>query len=247
MTESDSGEREAARERQSHVRHELRAPLAVMYPALSLLLGGGAGELTPKQREYLEILERNAERLERRLAGATESGWLDCAGAAVEPGAAPLGEVLEEILAVRRLGGQQEPPIEVERSPGPRAVARADREQLRMIVANLLGNAAQYSGGGGAIRVMVGASADQHTVSLAVVDEGRGIPADELAHVFDFGFRGAAARETALPGLGIGLWVCRELVGRSAGSIAIRSEVGAGTTVTVTLPAVGVDGAGGGR
>src|SRR5450756_2014084 len=70
MTESDLGNREAARERQSYVRHELRGSLAVMYPALSMLLDGSAVELTPKQREYLEILERSAERLERLIAGA---------------------------------------------------------------------------------------------------------------------------------------------------------------------------------
>ena len=63
MTNPDPGEREAARERQSYVRHELRAPLAVMYPALSMLVNGGAGELTPRQREYLGILERSTERL----------------------------------------------------------------------------------------------------------------------------------------------------------------------------------------
>ena len=214
MTESDLGEREAARERQSYVRHELRAPLSVMYPALSLLLDGSAGELTPKQRGYLELLERNAERLERLLAGAAESGWLDCAGAAVEPAAVPLGEVLEEVLAVRRLCGQRGPLIQIERPPGPRAVAWADREQVRQIVVDLLVNSEQYSGGGGAIRVRVSAAADQHTVSLAVQDEGRGIPAEELPHVFDFGFRGAAAREAGLPGLGIGRWVCRELARR---------------------------------
>ena len=242
MTESDLGEREAARERQSYVRHELRAPLSVMYPALSMLLDGSAGELTPKQREYVELIERNAERLERLIAGATESGWLDCAGAAVEPAAVPLGEVLDEVLAVRRLCGQQGPPIQVERPPGPRAVAWADREQVRQIVANLLGNAAQYSGSGSAIRVRVGAAADQHTVSLAVQDEGRGIATEELPLVFDFGFRGAAAREAAPPGLGIGLWVCRELLDRGGGSIAIRSEVGVGTTVTVSLPAAGAGG-----
>jgi len=239
MTESDPGEREAARERQSFVRHELRAPLAVMYPALSMLLDGSAGELTPKQREYLVILERTAERLERLIAGATESGWLDCAGTATEPAAVPLGEVLEEILAVRRPGGRHGPRIEVERAPGPRAVAWADREQVRQIVTNLLGNAAQYAAAGSSVQVTLGASADQPTVSLSVEDEGCGIPAAELAHAFDFGFRGAAAREAALPGLGIGLWVCRELAGRCGGSIAMRSDVGAGTTVTVTLPAAG--------
>jgi signal transduction histidine kinase len=243
MTESDLGEREAARERQSYVRHELRAPLSVMYPALSMLLDGSAGELTPKQREYLELIERNAERLERLIAGATERGWLDCAGAAVEPAAVPLGEVLEEVLAVRRLSGQRGPLIQVERPPGPLAVAWADREQVRQIVANLLGNVAQYADGGGAIRVGVGVTADQHAASLTVQDEGPGIPDEELPRVFDFGFRGAAAREAALPGLGIGLWVCRELLDRNGGSIAIRSEVGVGTTVTVSLPAAGPGGA----
>jgi two-component system phosphate regulon sensor histidine kinase PhoR len=241
MTESAPGEREAACERQSHVRHELRAPLAVMYPALSMLLDGSAGELTAKQREYLQILERNAERLERLVAGATESGWLDCAGAAGEPAAVPLGEALEEVLAVRRFGGQQGPRILVEYAPGPPAVAWADREQVHQITENLLVNATQYAGGSGVIRIGVSASAA--AAAFTVRDEGRGIPADELARVFEFGFRGVAAREAAQPGLGIGLWVCRELVGRTGGSIVIRSEAGAGTAVTVTLPAAGAGGA----
>jgi signal transduction histidine kinase len=237
MTDPDSGEREAARERQSHVRHELRSPLAVMYPALSLLLDGSAGELTPKQRDYLQILERNAERLERLIAGATESGWLGCAGAAAEHTAVPLGEALEEVLAVRRLSGQQGPRIELELAAGPRAIAWADREQVQQIAANLLVNATQYTGQAGVIRLIARAPEDASTVSFAVQDQGCGIPADELARVFDFGSRGAAAREAGLPGLGIGLWVCRELVDSGGGSIVIHSEVGAGTTVTVTLPA----------
>ncbi len=146
---------------------------------------------------------------------------------------------------MRRLGGQQGPLIRVEQAPGPRAVAWADREQVRQIAANLLGNAAHYSGGLDAIRIVVSTSEDSATVSFAVQDEGPGIPADEFPHVFDFGSRGAAAREAAPPGLGIGLWVCRELVVRNGGGIAIRSEAGAGTTVTVTLPAAGAAGAGG--
>ena len=79
------GASDAARERQSHVRHDLRSPLAVMYPLLSLLLGESAGELTPKQREYLETMERNVERLERLLESAMESGWMDCCAAPAEP------------------------------------------------------------------------------------------------------------------------------------------------------------------
>src|SRR5664280_866471 len=97
---ASSAVRSAARERQSHVRHDLRSPLAVMYPLLSLLLGESAGELTPKQREYLETMERNVERLERLLVSATESGWMDCSAAPAEPSAVPLHQVAEEAIAL---------------------------------------------------------------------------------------------------------------------------------------------------
>ena len=237
MTKPDPSECEAARERQSHVRHELRSPLAAIYPALSMLLDGSAGELTTRQRDYLEIIERSAVRLERYLSGATESGWLDCVSAPTAPAAVSLAEAVEDTLAVRRIGGLEGAGIEVARTPGAQAVAWADREDVHRIVADLLDNAVLYSGDRGPVGAVVAASATEPVVTLTVKDQGDGIPSDELARVFDFGFRGRAAREAAVPGLGIGLWVCRELAGRNGGRIDVRSEVGAGTTVTLTLPA----------
>ena len=74
-----SAARSAARERQSHVRHDLRSPLAVMYPLLSLLLDDSA--LTPEQRGHLEVLDRNVTRLEALITSAAESGWADCSAA----------------------------------------------------------------------------------------------------------------------------------------------------------------------
>ena len=97
---------EAARERQSHVRHELRAPLAVMYPLLSLLLDGGAGELTAEQRGHLEVLDRNVTRLEALIAGVAESGWADCSAAPALPAEVVLGDVVEEVITLRRVEGQ---------------------------------------------------------------------------------------------------------------------------------------------
>src|SRR5665647_138839 len=101
MTESDLGNREAALERQSYVRHELRGSLAVMYPALSMLLDGSAGELTPKQREYLEILERSAERLERLIAGAVQPPALGSAG---DQSLQTLRAALEDLEVLALLG-----------------------------------------------------------------------------------------------------------------------------------------------
>ncbi len=136
---------EAARERQSHVRHELRAPLAVMYPLLSLLLGGGAGELTPQQREYLEVLDRNVVRLEALITGVAASGWADCSAAPWTPAAVVLGEVADELVGLRAVEGAQGPPIRVEAATPPGLRAWADREDVRQILAGLVRNAVAYA------------------------------------------------------------------------------------------------------
>ena len=73
-------------------------------------------------------------------------------------------------------------------------------------------------------------------VALSVVDDGPGLPPDELARAGEFGFRGAAAREASLPGLGIGLWVCRRLAERNGGGLSLHCPPGGGLRATVVLP-----------
>jgi signal transduction histidine kinase len=231
----DAG-REAARERQSYVRHELRAPLSVMYPALSLLLGGGAGEISAKQREYLEIMERNVVRLEGMIASVADSGWPDCAAARAEPAEVPLGDVAESILAVRRFGRLPGPHIDVNIGTRPLPLAIADRDQIHQVLSNLIDNATHFTPESGSIQVRLAAGESPGTVTLAVSDTGCGVPDDEIEQVFEFGFRGVAATRGAVPGMGLGLWICRRLVESNGGSISLAGASGAGTTVTVVLP-----------
>jgi two-component system sensor kinase FixL len=227
--------REASLERQSFVRHELRGPLAVMYPLLSLLLDEGAGPLTPAQRGYLEMLERNVKRLHALVGSATESGWLDRAGAAPEPAAVPLAGVAEGVIGRLQGADRSAVPIKVVSERGP-AVAWADPEHVRCLVRNLVDNALRY--GGTDVEVHVGRSDDGRAV-LRVEDHGRGMGEAEAAAAFDFGVRGSAAAESGEPGMGIGLWVCRQLAEANGGSVDLETAEGAGTAVTVTLPAAG--------
>ena len=227
----------ASRERQSHVRHELRAPLAVIYPLLSLLLDGGAGELSPQQREYLEVLERNVVRMEALIAGVADSGWADCSPAPAVPGEVVLGEVAEEAIAFRTADDQDGPQIVVDAGPLPTPRAWADRDDVRQIVTDLVRNAAAFTPGDGCVTVRVTAGGDADTVTLEVADTGPGIPPEELDRAFDFGFRGELPRSLRAPGLGAGLWVCRELAARNGGSLSLWSEPGAGVRATLTLPA----------
>ncbi len=225
--------RAACLERQSFVRHELRSPLAVMYPLLSLLLDEGAGPLTDAQRDYLVMLERNVKRLNALVGSAAESGWLECAGYEPEPSAVRVADSAEDVVA-RLCGADREPrAVRVVRDGEP-AVAWADPEHVRCIVRNLVDNALRYGGGGVQLSVARG---DDGRVVLTVQDHGRGMNEADAAAAFDFGVRGAAAEETGEPGMGIGLWVCRRLAGVNGAGVELVSAPGAGTTVTVSLPA----------
>ena len=232
----------AARERQSHVRHELRGPLAVMYPLLSLLLDGGAGALTPEQRSHLEVLDRNVTRLETLISSAAESGWADCSAAPPAPAEVALGDVAEQVVAMRGLTGAAGSRIDVVAGPVPGPRAWADRDDVCQIVSDLVANAVAYTPEEGVVTVRTAQGGAPGTVELTVTDAGPGVPPEELPRVFDFGFRGAFARRLGVPGLGAGLWVCRALARRNGGSIVLESPPGSGVTVTVVLPATGGDG-----
>jgi two-component system sensor histidine kinase BaeS len=226
---------EAARERQSHVRHELRSPLAVIYPLLSLLLDGGAGELSLQQREYLEVLDRNVGRLEALITGVATSGWADCSAAPCTPAEVILGDCAEDLIALRAAEGARGAVVMVE-AGAPSRRAFADREDVRQIVAGLVRNAVAFTPESGSVTIRTRSGDDGSMVVLEVTDTGPGVPPEELGRVFEFGFRGELARTLKVPGLGAGLWVGRELARRNGGDLRLASETGAGVTATLTLP-----------
>jgi signal transduction histidine kinase len=227
--------REAARERQSHMRHELRAPLAVIYPLVSLLRDGADG-LRPEHREFLEVLERNIVRLEALVTGVADSGWADCSAAEASPGLVALGDVAEEGVALRALDDRGGPQVVVEAGPPPSPRAWADRDDVRQIIVDLVRNAVAYASSGGRVDIRVATGADPGTVTLEVVDMGPGMPPEELTRAFEFGFRGESARSQRVPGLGAGLWVGRELATRNGGTLSLAGEPGGGLRATLTLP-----------
>jgi signal transduction histidine kinase len=234
--------REAARERQSHMRHDLRAPLAVIYPLLSLLLDEGTGELTAQQREYLQVLERNVVRLEALVTGVADSGWADCSAAPALAAEIAPADVVEEVITVRRIDDRGGPSIDLEVGPLPSPRIWADRDDVRQIIASLVRNAEAYTPAAGRIAVRIRSGEDADTIAVEVVDTGPGMPPEELARAFEFGFRGALATQLRAPGLGAGLWICRELAARNGGSLTLTSEPGAGLRAILVLPAATMSG-----
>ncbi|MCA9261797.1 MAG: hypothetical protein KDA61_21415, partial [Planctomycetales bacterium] len=112
--------------------------------------------------------------------------------------------------------------------------AQIDKDKMAAVLVNLLGNAAKYTPENG--RVELHASCEDNVLRIAVKDSGPGIAPEELPLVFDKFFRSADPRVQAEVGTGLGLSLAREVVRMHNGDIFAESEVGVGSTFTVTLP-----------
>jgi signal transduction histidine kinase len=107
------------------------------------------------------------------------------------------------------------------------------------VVVNLVQNALKYSPDGGEVAVTVGCDGEQ--VAVRVRDQGMGIPANALPHLFERFYRVAHRTTAALPGTGLGLAIVHEIVTLHGGTIGVESTEGVGSTFTVILPLVESD------
>lgn len=226
-------ESERARERlAATVSHELRNPLTAIIGHADLALD--ASDLTPKAREQLEVIAAAGERMQKLISEilATSRGvFRESATPAVADAGHIIASALESFrptATARRVRLHEELP--------ETAQVAGDGFRLRQAVDNILSNAIKYTPSGGTIRVSGEVSPDD--VILRFADTGIGIHPDDLDRVFDPYFRARTARESEIPGTGLGMGIIRSIVEEQGGSLFLESELGVGTTVTVILPAV---------
>jgi signal transduction histidine kinase len=111
-------------------------------------------------------------------------------------------------------------------------------DDCTLLISNLLLNALQHSPPERSVQLRLTVESDAHfaAVELTVEDHGEGIDHDVLPHVFDRFYRGDPSRARSTGGAGLGLAIAKAIVERAGGSIRLASELGKGTTVTVSLP-----------
>lgn len=139
---------------------------------------------------------------------------------------------LRERLAGTRAGPVER--IQIDAAEGLPSVL-ADRDYLERILTNLLSNALKYSAPESVVKVAIARRDGELVTSIA--DQGRGIPAEELPHLFERYFRAREARERR-EGLGLGLYITKGLVEAQGGHIWVETEVGKGSKFSFTLPVV---------
>ena len=221
------------------VSHELRTPLTVILGEADVTLRA-AQNPEPVYRAALTTIRQRGRRLRRRVedllrVARSESGQIELADADFDV-ARMVAEAVEDVSALARAAG-----VRLETTlPPSGCTAHGDADWLRQVVSGVLENAVRHSPPGGTVGVLARAGGD--TIAVTVTDEGPGIAAEVLPHVFERFYRGGESAERGL-GYGIGLSLAKWIVDQHHGGVEIESparpdgpQAGTGTDGAQSAP-----------
>ena len=218
------------------VSHELRTPLTILRGELEhvIQLPDLPPEVSDPVGSALEEIERLAKIVESLLAISR----LDSGGAGIEYNPFDLNVLARTTTEQMQLLASEKRISLTCASTGP-VQAIGDETRIKQVLVNLLDNAIKYTGTDGHVVVTTGT--EENSAVLRVSDDGVGIPAESLPHVFERFYRAEKARSRGVGGFGLGLSLVDAVCRAHGGAVSIESIKGQGTTVTARLP-VGLEG-----
>ena len=217
--------------------HELKTPLTSAREFIAIVLDGLAGGLNETQKEYLRISMDSCNQLRICLNDLLDATRLETGKLSIDLKPASLGAVAQRVVsALRPAAAGKRIALECEVEPDL-ALVCLDENRITQVITNLVNNALKFTEADGRIVVHVGMSPGQpEAIELSVSDTGCGIPPEQLGRIFDRLYQIKSGDATTDQGIGLGLYICRELVRLHGGEISVDSDIGAGSTFTFTLP-----------
>jgi signal transduction histidine kinase len=212
--------------------HDLKTPVVGMAGLVRRLLQGKAGPLSEPQQNYLEIIDREMRSLEQLINNFLEFVRLDLHLLTPLPSALQVESECQEILTLLQpLAEAKGIALEME-YPQEVLVLQADPLLFRRALENLLENAIKYSPPRTTVALEVQDRGQE--VLFAIKDQGPGIPPEDLPHLFEIYYRGAAADKER--GFGLGLATVKRIIEAHSGRIWVETHPGDGSTFYLTLP-----------
>ena len=212
--------------------HELKTPLATMKILLENLIY--QPDMPPELRaEFMQDMNHEIDRLSGIITDLLTLTQMDSHAASLKLEKISLTGLCEDTVhALRPAAEKANLTLHAELAEDVHLTG--DESKLRQVVYNLIDNAVKYTPEGGTVEVTL--RADSREAILTVRDTGIGIPAEDVAHIFDRFYRVDKARSRATGGTGLGLSIVRQMVQLHGGEITVDSAADKGSTFTVTLP-----------
>ena len=232
----------------STVSHEMRTPLTTIKALTRLLMRDGLDEA--KRREYIETISVECDRQIDFVLNLLDLSRIEGGVLRVNHELVEVHEVIESVVKSElRAAEKRNHQLYVE-SNGEVPPVCGDPKELRRVLSNVVENAIKYTPDGG--RIILSASKEDSHVAINITDNGRGIPAEDLPILFDKFHRGRPARHSAamadgttnaefledadVSGVGLGLYLAKNVMERMGGRITVQTEVGRGSTFTLHVP-----------
>ena len=230
----------------SNVSHELRTPLTTIKALTRLLMRDGLDET--KRREYVDTISVECDRQIDLVLNLLDLSRIEGGVLRIKHERVDVSGLIESVVRSQmRSAEKRNHDLRVERT-GEVAAACADSKALRRVLSNIVENAIKYTPDNG--RITVSASEHENHVAINVTDNGRGIPAEDMPVLFDKFHRGRPAHSEAISkattgvefledadvsGVGLGLYLSKNIMAQMGGQISVESEVGRGSTFTLHL------------
>jgi len=221
----------------SHVSHELRTPLTCIHQYVTLLLDGLAGPVAPDQSDHLKTVLKSVNQLHAMIRDLLEATRAESGKMRVESRCFAMGDLVRQAVAMLK-------PSAIEKRIGLEVgldqnlpLVSADPDRVLEVMINLLDNAIKFTPYDGAVMLQANmVQADPTSVYVAVSDTGRGISPEAKSLIFERLYQDPDSVDNNRSGLGLGLFISREIVRLHGGRIWVSSEPGQGSTFTFTLP-----------
>jgi signal transduction histidine kinase len=221
----------------SHVSHELRSPLTAVRQFVTILLDGLAGELNPEQLQYLEIILRNVKQLHSMINDLFEVSGIQAGKLKIELQSTSVSDAIAYTVNTLQGAAAAKGIVISSVIANKLPSVCADPTRLRQILVILADNATKFTPTNGAITIEVRIFEEDPTfLLLEVTDSGCGIDPDKTERIFERLFQASDPDAADHNGLGLGLYICKDLVTRQGGKIWAKNGPGQGSVFSVTFP-----------
>lgn len=218
------------------VSHELRTPMTVIKEGIGMVADGTLGPVAPDQAEYLEVAQRNVDRLARLINDVLDFQKLELGRSGADRSPQSMNAlILENLPSLTLVASQRGLTLKTELAEGL-PTRKVNKDQMTQTLMNLVSNASKFTEKGG---ITIKTESRGGVVKVSVIDTGIGIKPEDLDKLFK---QFSQIRQEGVPkkiGTGLGLVICKGIVEQHGGMIGVESEWGRGTTFYFTLPQPG--------